>query len=434
MKELLIRRANLIDPEGDRVFTGSLLIRDGVIAKITEGPDEPVISPDGEVMDASGLYVGPGLVDTHVHFRDPGFTHKEDIMTGAEAAKAGGYTAVVMMANTKPSIDNPETLRYVLEKGAKTGIRVFACANITEGMQGQVLTDMELLKKAGAAGFTDDGIPLKEEELVRKAMEEAFRLDGILSFHEEDPTLIENNGINRGRASEYYGIGGSPREAEISLIRRDIRIAEELHDSGEGSRDPVFVIQHISTKEGVDLVREAGKKGLRIHAEATPHHFTLTEDAVIVHGAMAKMNPPLRTKEDRMAVIRGLADGTLDLIATDHAPHTTEEKSVDITKAPSGIIGLETSLSLAIRELVQTGYLTYPRLFMRMSHTPCALYGLPGGRLKEGAAGDLVIFDPKKTRIVKDLHSKSLNTPFLNEELPGVIVRTLCNGQTVYQG
>lgn len=236
--------------------------------------------------------------------------------------------------------------------------------------------------------------------------------------------MITNNGIHAGEAAKYYGISGSPREAEIDLIRRDAALALET-----GAE---VVIQHISTAEGVELVRCAKAKGAHIHAEATPHHFTLTQDAAIRKGTLAKMNPPLREEEDRQAIIRGLADGTIDMIATDHAPHSKEEKEKPITEAPSGIIGLETALSLGIRELVEKGYLTMPELIGRMSTAPCRLYGLEGGTLREGAPADLVLFNPKEHWIVKDFASKSSNSPFVGEKLPGVIYYTICGGNVVY--
>lgn len=421
---LYIKNGMLVDPIRERIYQADLEIRDGQISKIIEGGLDGEFPADAQVIDVSGLMVAPGLADTHVHFRDPGFTYKEDILTGAEAAKRGGFTQIVLMANTKPSVDNPETLSYVLKKGQETGIHIHSCVNVTEQMAGKKLTDMELLADQGAAGFTDDGIPLLDEAMVKEAMERAKKLGKPISFHEEDPALITNNGINAGKASAYYGIGGSPREAEIRLIERDLKLALET-----GAE---VVVQHISTKEGVELVRMAKAQGVHAHAEATPHHFTLTEAAVIEKGTLAKMNPPLREEEDRQAIIQGLADGTIDLIATDHAPHSSQEKDKAITEAPSGIIGLETALSLGIRELVDKGYLTLPQLIHRMSTAPCRLYGLRGGVIEEGAPADLVLFDQKECHIVIDFASKSSNSPFIGEELPGTIHYTICEGKVVY--
>lgn len=423
---LCIKNGIIIDPVGNRTFDGDLWIEDGIIRRIVEkGEGGAKIPEEAQVLDAGGMLVGPGLIDTHVHFRDPGFTYKEDILSGGDAAKKGGYTGIVLMANTKPSVDNPETLKYVLEKGRKTGIRIETCVNVTKGMKGKEIVDMEKLSLEGAAGFTDDGIPLLDEKLVKEAMIRASQIGKPVSFHEENPERIINNGVNAGKAAEFFGIGGSPREAETDLIGRDLKLALET-----GAR---VVIQHISSKEGVELVRRAKADGADVHAEATPHHFTLTQEAVVEKGTLAKMNPPLREEADRLAIIEGLKDGTIDLIATDHAPHSREEKAREITKAPSGIIGLETALSLGIRELVNKGYMTYPVLFHRMSTAPAALYGLKGGRMEEGQAADIVIFDPEEEWTVKEFASKSENSPFIGENMPGVIYYTICGGKIVYK-
>ena len=425
---LLIENGYMIDPKSGMEGNYDILTEESRIRKIGRGLGESLTAAEREacqVLDARGLLVAPGLVDVHVHFRDPGFTYKEDILTGAAAAARGGVTTVVLMANTKPAVDNEETLRYVLEKGKTTGIHVESCATVTVGMQGQELVDMDALAAAGAAGFTDDGIPIMDPDIVRRAMEKAARLDVPVSFHEENPELIANNGVNRGRASAYYGIGGSPREAEISMVERDLGIALET--------GACIDIQHISSREAVELVRQAKKKGRNIHAEATPHHFTLTEEAVIEHGTLAKMNPPLRTEEDRQAILRGLADGTIDLIATDHAPHTAQEKAQDITKAPSGIIGLETALPLAITELVRGGYLSVKGVLEKMSANPAAMYRLDAGYLAEGGPADIILVDTEATQVFTDYASRSSNSPFTGRELYGVVKVTICGGEIVYQ-
>ncbi len=419
---LLIKNGYYIDPksgvEGDR----DILIRDGRIDRVA-----PVgaLTADGcETIDASGCIVAPGLVDVHVHFRDPGFPYKEDIVTGAAAAAAGGYTTVVMMANTNPAVDTVETLRYVLDKGRTTGIRVESCACVTKGLKGSELTDMETLREAGAAGFTDDGIPLMDGALVREAMERAAGLGVPLSLHEEDRRLISDNGINAGAASAHFQVGGAPREAEISLVRRDLALALET--------GAIVNIQHISSRESVALVREAKKKSDKIHAEATPHHIALTEEALIRKGTLAKMNPPLRTEEDRQAILEGLADGTIDLIATDHAPHSAEEKARPLTEAPSGLIGLETALPVCIGQLVESGKMTMAQLLVRMSTAPAQMYGLPAGRIAEGCAADVVIFDPAKVWTAQRFHSRSQNSPFIGEKLTGKVRYTICGGSVVY--
>ncbi len=377
------------------------------------------------IIDAAGLVAAPGLIDVHVHFRDPGFTYKEDIHTGAEAAKHGGYTTVVCMANTKPAIDHVETLQYVLEQGKKTGIHVLTAAAVTMGLGGKELVDFKQLAAAGAAGFTDDGIPLMDKELLRKAMYESEKLHLPISLHEEDPALITNNGIHRGKVAKELGIGGSPSEAESKLVQRDLELALET--------GAILNIQHISTKEAVEAVRQAKPKSENIHAEATPHHFSLTEDALLQHGTLAKMNPPLRTEEDRQAIIEGLRDGTIDLIATDHAPHSAEEKKKPITEAPSGIIGLETALALGITNLVRPGYLSIMQLLEKMTVQPAKLYGLKAGDLKEGAIADLVLFDDEEQWVVDGFASKSANSPFLGAKLYGKVKYTICEGQCVYK-
>ena len=425
----LFENARIIDPASGLDIEGSILIRDDRIEKIAASSEMDEYVGSGEVsrIDVSGMIIAPGLVDTHVHFRDPGFTEKEDINTGAAAAKAGGYTSVVMMANTKPSVDSIETLKYMLDKGAQTGIKVYACGNVTMGMAGRELTDMTTLREAGAVGFTDDGLPLLDEKLTAEAMRKCRELNVPISFHEEDPQYISQNGVNHGKASNYFGIEGSDRKAEISMIERDIRLARET-----GAK---VVVQHISTAEGVDLVRRAKAEGLDVHAEATPHHFSLTEDAVIEHGTLAKMNPPLRTEEDRQAIIAGLKDGSIDMIATDHAPHTAEEKSRELTKAPSGIIGLETALSLGITELVDKGYMTLSELLMRMTAGPADVYSMDAGRLCEGGAADMVVFDANVSRKVPAVFaSKAQNSPFIGREVSGKILYTVCNGNTVFEG
>lgn len=424
----------LIDPRSGTEGARDLWIEDGRIAHITAaGADAAERKRYGidearwqgaQTIDLSGQIVAPGLVDVHVHFRDPGFTHKEDIHTGSRAAARGGFTSVVLMANTKPPVDNPETLSYVMGRGKETGIHVYTCANVTVGMKGKELTDMERLAEMGAVGFTDDGIPITDAGLLRAALRAAARCGRPVSLHEEDPARITDNGVNVGRAAASLGIMGSPREAEIAMVERDLQIAVE--------EEADLSIQHISTKEAVELVRQAKKKSRHIYAEATPHHFTLTEDAVLTHGTLAKMNPPLRGEEDRMAIIEGLRDGTIDMIATDHAPHSVEEKARPFTEAPSGIIGLETALSLGIRELVDKGYLTMQELICRMSLAPARLYRLDAGYVAEGGPADLVVFDPHKEWTVREFVSKASNSPFVGDTMPGVVSYTVCGGRIVY--
>ena len=423
---LLIRNCHLIDPASGTDGMRDILVEGEQIRSVAHPGELPLPEEGGgRVIHADGLIAAPGLVDTHVHFRDPGAEYKEDIFTGAASAAAGGVTSVVLMANTTPRVDNEDTLRYVMERGEQTGIRVYTCANVTMDMAGDELTDMDSLLRAGAVGFTDDGKPLLDDGIARKAMQEAARLHVPVSFHEEDPAYIVNNGVNAGKAAEFFGIGGSDRQAEISMVRRDLSMALET-----GAR---IVIQHISAKEAVELVRQARRKSGRIHAEATPHHFSLTEEAVIEYGTMAKMNPPLREEADQQAIIAGLADGTIDLIATDHAPHSAEEKARPLTEAPSGIIGLETSLSLGIMNLVHTGALSMQRLLACMTVNPASLYGLDAGRIYEGRPADLILFDEKEEWIPGKFHSKSQNSPFLGKKMTGKVKYTVCRGRIVYE-
>ena len=416
----LIRNGYMIDPASGTEGVRDIVIEDGKIAKITSHYDGTV---DKEI-DATGKVVAPGLVDGHVHFRDPGFTYKEDIYSGAAAAAKGGFTSVVMMGNTEPHMDNPQTLEEVLKKGAETGIKVYACANVTRDMKGQELVDMQQMIDAGAVLFTDDGKPVMSEEIMKKACAQAAKVGKVISLHEEDPQYITDNGINAGHVAEKLGITGSPRQAEISMVERDIKIAME-----SGAE---ITIQHISAAESVELIRQARKNYPGIHAEATPHHFTLTQEAVLKYGTLAKMNPPLREESDRQAIIEGLKDGTIEMIATDHAPHASYEKEKGIKEAPSGITGLETSLGLGVRELVNTGRLTMMELLTRMTIGPARVYGLDAGQIKEGGAADLVIFDPKESEIYSNSLSKSTNTPFLSQEIPAVIYYTICDGNIVY--
>lgn len=429
---MLIKNGTILSPGNQKEFRGDIRIEQEQILEIgtlTAAPDETVI-------DAAGCIIAPGLVDVHVHFRDPGFTYKEDLHSGARAAAAGGFTTVVCMANTKPVVDNAETLRDLLSRSKEEKIRIFFAAAISKGLKGQELVDFEQLYQLGACGFTDDGIPLLDESLVTQAMEQAKALHLPLSFHEEDPFFIEKAGTNRT----------APAIAEDVLVARDCMLA--LHTGAAVN------IQHISSKNSVALVRLAKSLGAPVYAEATPHHFSLTEDALEQYGTYAKMNPPVRAEEDRMAIIEALKDGTIDMIATDHAPHSTEEKHrEDFFSAPSGIIGLETALALGITNLVRPGHLTLMQLLERMTCGPARLYSFtdqgtqdtaltdpaatgtdskPYGTISEGAAADLVIFAPEETFTAGTYQSKSENTPFTGWELYGKIKYTICRGEVIW--
>lgn len=419
---MIIKNGTIMNPATQTTLQGDILIENGKIVKIAE-----ILTPSEkeEVIDAHGLIVAPGLIDTHIHFRDPGFTYKEDIHTGSLAAAHGGVTTVICMANTSPTVDSVPVLEDILHRAEKEPIRIYQAASISHSLKGETLTDMKALKSAGACGFTDDGIPLKNAAFCYKAMEEAASLDVPVSLHEEDPAFITNNGINHGAVSDKLGVYGSPAIAEESLVARDCMLAL--------SSGAHVVIQHISSGNSVELVRMFKAQGAHLHAEATPHHFTLTDEALLEHGTLAKMNPPLRTEADRQAIIEGLKDGTIDLIATDHAPHSAEEKAKPLTEAPSGIIGLETSLSLGITSLVRPGHLTMMELLEKMTINPAKLYHLPYGTIEEGAAADFVLFNPDETWIPTEYASKSSNSPFTGKELYGKIKYTICRGKVIYQ-
>ena len=428
---LLIKNGHVVCPVTgtdeikDVLIDGNRIIQ--VDADIAYGEGTWLEDKELQVIDAAGLIVAPGLVDAHVHFRDPGFTYKEDIETGAAAAAKGGFTTVICMANTKPVVDNIETLKYIQEKGEKTPIHVLQTATVTKGMAGKELTDMEALEEAGAAGFTDDGLPIMDEEVLYNALLKAKELDLPVSLHEEDPHFIKQPGVNMGRVSEELGYGGASATAEAVMVARDCVLA--------GATGASLCIQHISAKESVGLVRLAKENGADVHAEATPHHFTLTEEAVLKYGTYARMNPPLRTEEDRLAIIEGIKDGTIDMIVTDHAPHGREEKARPMAEAPSGITGLETSLALGIKSLVQPGHITLMKLMELMSKNPSEFYRMVPGSVEEGASADLVIFGENEEWTVKEEEyaSKAVNSPFTGWTLPGKIHYTICNGKVVYQ-
>ncbi len=419
---ILIKNGRVVDPVTNTDGKMDVLLEGPVIVKV----GQELQAPDAQVIDASGLVVAPGLMDAHVHFRDPGYPEKEDINTGARAAAKGGFTTVVCMANTKPAVDDIDTLNYVQKKGEQAAVHVLQAAAITKGLAGKELTDMEALAHAGAAGFTDDGIALMDEGLLLSAMEKASELGLPISLHEEDKALILAQGVHQGRVSGMLGYGGAPRVSEDVMVARDCMLA--LHSGAS------VCIQHISSKNSVELVRTAKKLGANIHAEATPHHFTLTEEAVLKYGTNARMNPPVRTEEDRQAIIRGLQDGTIDMIVTDHAPHTAEEKALPLKEAPSGIIGLETSLGLGIRSLVEPGYLTLLELIRLMSSNPAGFYRMIPGSITEDAPADLVLFHEQELWRAEQFASKASNSPFLGWELPGKVYYTICAGRIVYEG
>lgn len=423
---LLIKNCRLVDPASHTDGMRDILLADGLVKAIA--PAGLLPSPEGgAVIEAGGAVAAPGLVDTHSHFRDPGFPQKEDIHTGSLSAARGGYTSVIMMANTKPPVDSVSVLADVLARGAREKIHVYSAANVTVGMQGEARTDFVSLKEAGAVVFTDDGKPIMNASLLRSALKLARKLDMPISLHEEDPAFVTEPGVNAGgEAAASLSLTGADRRAESTLVARDVKIAEEV-----GGK---LLIQHISSKEGVALVREAQKKNPLIQAEATPQHFSLTEQAVLEKGTLAKVNPPLRLEEDRQAILDGIADGTIRILATDHAPHMAEEKDQPFSKAPSGMIGLETALSLGLQNLVRPGVISLEQYLAMLTVNPAEYYHLPAGRIFEGGPADLVLFDPERTwTVTSRFASRSSNSPFIGETLPGVVLYTICRGEIIYR-
>ncbi|MDQ0223383.1 dihydroorotase [Streptococcus moroccensis] len=420
---LLIQNGRIVDPKSGIDQVMDILIEDGKILQMGGA----IAHDDMEVIDATGLVVAPGLVDIHVHFREPGQTHKEDIHTGALAAAAGGVTSVVMMANTNPTISTVDTLKEVLASAAKEKIHIYSVATVTQNFDGQNLTDFEALLEAGAVGFSDDGIPLESTKVVRDALRLAKEHRVLISLHEEDPELNGILGLNEHIAKSHFHVCGATGVAEYSMVARDVMIAH-----AENAR---LHIQHLSKAESVKVVAFAQELGAPVTAEVSPQHFSTTESLLLTAGANAKMNPPLRTESDRLAVIEGLKSGVISVIATDHAPHHADEKNVaDLTKAPSGMTGLETSLSLGLTHLVHTGDLSLSDYLAKMTCNPASLYDLDAGYLAEGGPADLVIFSETEDRLVTaDFASKSSNSPFVGQTLKGVVKYTIADGQIVHQ-
>lgn len=424
MNKVLIKNGKLINPATNFEGIVDISIQDGLIKEIS-----PSISSDyfeyDDIVDAKGMIVSPGLIDIHSHFRDPGFTQKEDLVSGAHAAAAGGYTTVILMANTNPKIDSIESLAYIQEKAKDCPINILQEAALTIDFKDR-LVDMDLLHKAGAAGFTNDGVPVMNTKTLRDAMLKAAQLDTVIALHEEDNSLIDNHGINAGPIADKLGLKGAPRVSEDIMVARDCMLALET--------GACIDIQHISSGNAVDFIRYAKSIGVKVFAEATPHHFTLTEDDVLEYGVLAKMNPPLRSAEDRERIIAGLIDDTIEIIATDHAPHTADEKNVDFTKAPSGIIGLETALPLAVTELVMKNRLSMIHMLSKFTSNPARYYKLNKGNLQVGKPADVCIFDPNQEYIVDGFKSKSSNSPFLGRSLYGKVKYTIVGGNIVYKG
>lgn len=421
MKELLIKNANVVSPADGINGRYDILVKDGKIAQIGEN-----LATDGEVINAEGLYAIPGLVDMHVHLRDPGQTHKEDIITGCKAAAAGGVTSVLAMPNTTPATDNAETVKYILDKAENADAHVYVAASITKDLKSLEPTNLEELKNAGAIALTDDGRPVENTKFLSDAMKNAPKYGMSVVAHCEDLFLADGGKINEGEVSEKLGVKGIPASAEDCGTAREIALAAAL--------DVPVHICHVSTKTSVALIRDAKNRGVKVTAETAPHYFSLTDRELLRGDADFRMNPPLRTLEDMDEIINGLMDGTLDAIATDHAPHTPEEKA-DFVKAPNGSIGMETSLAVGITCLVKRGLLTLDKLVEKMSVNPAKILGINAGTLAVGANADiaLVDLDEEWTVDVDKLHGKSKNTPFKGRRLYGKVKKTILSGNVVFE-
>jgi dihydroorotase len=430
--DILISGGRVIDP-GSYDGPGDILITAGRIAAVTPAaaPGAPergsTDSRSGvKVIDASGKIVVPGLIDLHVHLREPGFEHKETIATGCRAAVCGGFSAVCCMANTRPVNDSPAVTEYILAQAAKAGLaRVYPIAAVTKGLEGRLLCDYRELKQAGAAAVSDDGRPVLDSRIMRLALEQASQHKLLVISHSEDLTLSEGGVMNEGAAARKLGVAGIPNASESIMVLRDIALSEL-------TGAPVH-IAHVSTRESVRAIRDAKARGVPVTAETAPHYFALTDESVLRHGADAKMSPPLRSEQDRLAVREGLADGTIDCIATDHAPHAPDEKAAGLTQAPNGIIGLETAFPISLR-LVDEGVLSLPQLIAKLTLNPARILGVPCG-LTVGAAADIAILDPCAEYVIDAamFKSRSRNSPFCGMTVRGKAVSTIVGGQVVFE-
>jgi len=422
---LLIKGGRVIDPSQGIDDTLDVVVENGRVKELGKGLAAPA---GAQTIDASGKYVVPGLIDMHVHLRDPGLEYKEDIVSGTKAAVAGGFTSVACMPNTKPAIDNKAIASYIITKAKTEGYcNVFPVGTITQGMHGDRLAEMGELKEAGCVAVSDDGKPVKNSELMRRALEYANGMGILVISHAEELELVGEGVMNEGFTSTELGLKGIPRVAEDIATAREIMLAEYVNA-------PVH-IAHVSTEGAVRIIREAKARGVKVTCETAPHYFTLTDDAVRGYNTNAKMNPPLREAADVAAIKQGLKDGTIDCIATDHAPHHLDEKDLEFNEAMNGIIGLETSLPLSLC-LVREGVLTPQQLIEKMSYNPAKILGIDRGSLKAGSVADITVIDPDKvwTVVADQLASKSKNSPWLGETMTGATAATVVAGNVVFSG
>ncbi len=432
MKDLVVWGGRVVDPRSGLDAERDVLLVEGRVAAV-EYPGRLRGAEQVEFLDASGRIVAPGLVDVHVHLREPGQRGKETIATGTSAAAAGGFTSVVAMPNTVPVNDSAETLAWMLDAARGAAVRLFAMPAATLGSMGSMLTDYSALRSGGAVGFTDDGRPVLEDEVMRAALMAAARAGVPLSQHAEDTSLTAGCSMNAGRLAFRLGLRGMPVEAEARIVQRDLQLLREI-ERAEGLH-PHLHVQHVSTARAMEAIRGAKREGLRVTCEVAPHHFALTEDAVEDYDTNAKMNPPLREEQDRLAMVAGLMDGTVDCIATDHAPHASHEKEVEFERAPNGITGLETALGVALRVLQREAGMTLGRVLELMSASPASIAGLAGrGTLAVGSVADVVVFDAAEAWnfSAAESRSKSRNTPFDGASMLGRVKATISEGRLVY--
>ncbi len=434
MSDVLILNGRLIDPASGVDAERDVLLRHGRVAAV-EVPGGLRDVKAKETIDARGMIVAPGLVDVHVHLREPGQTYKESIATGTAAAAAGGFTSVVAMPNTVPVNDSVGGLEWMLDAGRGACVKLFAMPAATFGSMGEEITDFHQLQRAGAVGFTDDGKPVLHDAVMREALVAAAGIGVPVSQHAEDTRLTGGCSMNAGPVAFRLGLRGMTVEAEARIVERDIRLLRDI-ERVDGLR-PHLHVQHVSTARAMLLIRDAKAEGLHVTCEVAPHHFTLTDEAIGDYDTNAKMNPPLRKEADRLAMVAGLLDGTVDCIATDHAPHALFEKEQEFERAPNGITGLETALGLALRVLHKGHGMTVARVIELMSAQPASIVSLEGrGTLKVGSFADVVVFDPAAewSFEAKRSKSKSRNTPFDGAPMLGRVAYTLSEGRIVFKG